>query len=151
MDTPHSDHYKGRSDDLLHCGGVARGHLQSLLGVVFITAQASLLLNTLANLSFYLLLRAEGAPVRAHPVVAQLVPAASNISNGSPPLQHLTSRAIHLNRRCPGKVDKDTGTTPAKAGTSNSSFQEVRNRYRNTFHLVVNWSFSFVYGKQGLD
>merc|ERR1712066_921775 len=36
-------------------------------------AKAALLLNTLANLSFYLLLRSEGEAVRAHPVVPQLV------------------------------------------------------------------------------
>jgi len=45
----------------------------ALSGASYVKAKASLLLNTLANLSFYLLLRAEGAPVRAHPVVAQLV------------------------------------------------------------------------------
>ena len=36
-------------------------------------AKASLLLSTLTNLSFYLLLRTEGGAVRTHPVVAQLV------------------------------------------------------------------------------
>jgi len=42
-------------------------------GAAYLEAKAALLLNTLANLSFYLLLRAEGGAVRAHPVVPQLV------------------------------------------------------------------------------
>eukprot|EP00928_Gymnodinium_smaydae_P060360 TRINITY_DN43_c0_g1_i1.p1 TRINITY_DN43_c0_g1~~TRINITY_DN43_c0_g1_i1.p1 ORF type:complete len:633 (+),score=188.48 TRINITY_DN43_c0_g1_i1:105-2003(+) len=42
-------------------------------GVHYLQARAALLLNTLANLSFYLLLRAEGGEVRAHPVISQLV------------------------------------------------------------------------------
>lgn len=42
-------------------------------GAAYLEAKAALLLNTLANLSFYLVLRAEGGAVRAHPVVPQLV------------------------------------------------------------------------------
>lgn len=42
-------------------------------GASYLESKASLLLNTLANLSFYLLVRAEGGDVRAHPVVSQLV------------------------------------------------------------------------------
>mmetsp|Transcript_66338 Transcript_66338/g.158702 ORF Transcript_66338/g.158702 Transcript_66338/m.158702 type:complete len:616 (+) Transcript_66338:52-1899(+) len=45
----------------------------SLAGASYVKAKATLLMNTLANLSFYLLLRAEGVAVRAHPVVSQLV------------------------------------------------------------------------------
>lgn len=42
-------------------------------GRTYLESKASLLLSTLANLSFYLLVRAEGGGVRAHPVVSQLV------------------------------------------------------------------------------
>jgi U3 small nucleolar RNA-associated protein 3 len=42
-------------------------------GAAYLEAKAALMLNTLANLSFYLLLRAEGGAVKAHPVVPQLV------------------------------------------------------------------------------
>jgi len=42
-------------------------------GSNYLQAKASLLLNHLTNLSFYLLLKAEGGDVRAHPVVSQLV------------------------------------------------------------------------------
>jgi len=42
-------------------------------GAAYLEAKSALLLNTLANLSFYILLRAEGGAVRAHPVVPQLV------------------------------------------------------------------------------
>lgn len=42
-------------------------------GAAYVEAKATLLLNNLANLSFYLLLRAEGGAVRAHPVIPQLV------------------------------------------------------------------------------
>eukprot|EP00927_Polykrikos_kofoidii_P072894 TRINITY_DN68972_c0_g1_i1.p1 TRINITY_DN68972_c0_g1~~TRINITY_DN68972_c0_g1_i1.p1 ORF type:complete len:639 (+),score=178.09 TRINITY_DN68972_c0_g1_i1:105-2021(+) len=42
-------------------------------GVAFLEAKASLLLNTLANISFYLLTRAEGGSIRSHPVISQLV------------------------------------------------------------------------------
>jgi len=42
-------------------------------GAVYLRAKASLLLSTLANLSFYLLARSEGEGIRAHPVVSQLV------------------------------------------------------------------------------
>jgi len=42
-------------------------------GANYLRAKASLLLSTLANLSFYLLLRSEGGAVRGHPVVPQLV------------------------------------------------------------------------------
>jgi hypothetical protein len=42
-------------------------------GTAYLKAKAALLLNTLANLSFYLVLRAEGGSVQAHPVVSQLV------------------------------------------------------------------------------
>eukprot|EP00929_Paragymnodinium_shiwhaense_P109454 TRINITY_DN75882_c0_g1_i1.p1 TRINITY_DN75882_c0_g1~~TRINITY_DN75882_c0_g1_i1.p1 ORF type:complete len:629 (-),score=200.80 TRINITY_DN75882_c0_g1_i1:170-2056(-) len=42
-------------------------------GKAYLDSKASLLLNTLANLSYYLLLRAEGGSVRSHPVVSQLV------------------------------------------------------------------------------
>jgi len=42
-------------------------------GKAYLEAKAGLLLNTLANLSFYILTRAEGGAVRAHPVVSQLV------------------------------------------------------------------------------
>jgi len=42
-------------------------------GAAYLEAKAALLLNTLANLSFYLVLRAEGESVRAHPVIPQLV------------------------------------------------------------------------------
>merc|ERR1719188_1717750 len=44
-----------------------------LSGASYLEAKASLLLSTLANLSFYLLIRAEGGAVRQHPVVSQLV------------------------------------------------------------------------------
>ena len=42
-------------------------------GAAYATARISLLLNHLANLSFYLLMKAEGGDVRSHPVVSQLV------------------------------------------------------------------------------
>merc|ERR1712137_56921 len=42
-------------------------------GAVYLRAKASLLLSTLANLSFYLLARSEGEGIRTHPVVSQLV------------------------------------------------------------------------------
>jgi len=42
-------------------------------GVSYLKAKASLLLNTLANLSYYIMLRAEGGAVRSHPVISQLV------------------------------------------------------------------------------
>lgn len=42
-------------------------------GASYLESKAALLLNTLANLSFYVLLRAEGGAVRTHPVVSQLV------------------------------------------------------------------------------
>eukprot|EP00445_Apocalathium_hangoei_P003416 CAMPEP_0203859604 /NCGR_PEP_ID=MMETSP0359-20131031/11944_1 /ASSEMBLY_ACC=CAM_ASM_000338 /TAXON_ID=268821 /ORGANISM="Scrippsiella Hangoei, Strain SHTV-5" /LENGTH=652 /DNA_ID=CAMNT_0050776551 /DNA_START=50 /DNA_END=2008 /DNA_ORIENTATION=+ len=45
----------------------------STSGAQYLQAKAGLLLNTLANLSFYVLLRAEGGDVRTHPVVSQLV------------------------------------------------------------------------------
>lgn len=50
----------------------ALGRFQSS-GKAYLEAKASLLLNTMANLSYYLLVRAEGGTVRAHPVVSQLV------------------------------------------------------------------------------
>ena len=42
-------------------------------GAAYATARIGLLLNHLANLSFYLLMKAEGGDVRSHPVVSQLV------------------------------------------------------------------------------
>lgn len=42
-------------------------------GAAYLEAKAALLLNTLANLAFYVLLKAEGGSVRTHPVVSQLV------------------------------------------------------------------------------
>jgi len=42
-------------------------------GASYLEAKAALMLSTLTNLSFYLLLRAEGGAVREHPVVPQLV------------------------------------------------------------------------------
>lgn len=42
-------------------------------GASYLKSKASCLLSTLANLSYYILLRAEGGDVRAHPVVSQLV------------------------------------------------------------------------------
>ncbi|CAE7326817.1 Utp3 [Symbiodinium sp. KB8] len=42
-------------------------------GASYLEARVSLLLNHLANLSFYLMIKAEGADVRSHPVVSQLV------------------------------------------------------------------------------
>lgn len=42
-------------------------------GKAYLDVKAQLLLNTLANLSYYVLLRAEGGTVRAHPVISQLV------------------------------------------------------------------------------
>jgi len=42
-------------------------------GASYLEARVSLLLNHLANLSFYLMIKAEGANVRSHPVVSQLV------------------------------------------------------------------------------
>eukprot|EP00933_Yihiella_yeosuensis_P024914 TRINITY_DN19311_c2_g1_i1.p1 TRINITY_DN19311_c2_g1~~TRINITY_DN19311_c2_g1_i1.p1 ORF type:complete len:635 (-),score=214.05 TRINITY_DN19311_c2_g1_i1:72-1976(-) len=50
----------------------ARSHLPAS-GASYIEAKACLLLNHLANLSYYLLLRAEGSDIKAHPVVSQLV------------------------------------------------------------------------------
>jgi len=42
-------------------------------GAAYLDSKLNLLLNTLANLSYYTLLRAEGVQVRSHPVVSQLV------------------------------------------------------------------------------
>ncbi|CAE7777300.1 Utp3 [Symbiodinium pilosum] len=42
-------------------------------GASYLEARVSLLLNHLANLSFYLMMKAEGGDVRSHPVVSQLV------------------------------------------------------------------------------
>ena len=42
-------------------------------GASYLQARVSLLLNHLANLSFYIMMKAEGAEVRSHPVVSQLV------------------------------------------------------------------------------
>ena len=42
-------------------------------GASYLEARVSLLLNHLTNLSFYLMMKAEGADVRSHPVVSQLV------------------------------------------------------------------------------
>ena len=39
----------------------------------YLEAKVSLLLNHLANLSFYLLMKSEGGEVKSHPVVSQLV------------------------------------------------------------------------------
>jgi len=47
--------------------------LMSASGASYLRARCGLLLSTLANLAYYLLVRAEGGAVRSHPVVTQLV------------------------------------------------------------------------------
>ncbi|CAK9004013.1 unnamed protein product [Durusdinium trenchii] len=50
-----------------------QGSMFSPSGASYVDARISLLLNHLANLSFYLMMKAEGSEVRSHPVVSQLV------------------------------------------------------------------------------
>merc|ERR1719362_90184 len=47
--------------------------LMSASGASYLRARCGLLLSTLSNLAYYLLVRAEGGAVRSHPVVTQLV------------------------------------------------------------------------------
>jgi len=68
--------FKAKLDDLRELMPLLHPQVSKRLpasGITYLEAKAALLLNTLANLSFYVLLRAEGGDVRAHPVVPQLV------------------------------------------------------------------------------
>jgi len=64
-------------------------------GASYLEARALLEMNTLSNLSFYLLLRAEGRCVRAHPIMSQLAW-----------LQQLQNDIKPVNERVSSKVQK---------------------------------------------
>eukprot|EP00435_Cladocopium_sp_Y103_P063564 s1957_g25.t1 len=64
-------------------------------GAAYATTRISLLLNHLANLSFYLLMKAEGTEVKSHPVVSQLVW-----------LKELDAHLQPLNKRLNKKIQK---------------------------------------------
>lgn len=64
-------------------------------GAAYATTRISLLLNHLANLTFYLLMKAEGGEVKSHPVVSQLVW-----------LKELDAHLQPLNKRLNKKIQK---------------------------------------------
>ena len=55
------------------CAQVRQGQLATAEGVSYLEAKHLLLLHYCACLVFYFLLKAEGRPVRDHPVIARLV------------------------------------------------------------------------------
>lgn len=57
----------------IHLGQVRAGELATAEGVSYLEAKHLLLLSYCTNIVFYLLLKAEGRPVRDHPVIPRLV------------------------------------------------------------------------------
>lgn len=82
-------------------------------GASYMTSKLSLILNTLANLSFYVLLRAEGRPVRAHPVITQLV-WLRELHEKVAPLDVRLSKKLQLALRAARRVGKTARAKGAK-------------------------------------
>lgn len=91
-------------------------------GASYLEAKASLLLNTLANLSFYLLLRAEGGAVRSHPVVPQLV-WLRELHEQLAPLDKQLSPKIGKALRIAKRLHRTTGVLPAANAENGGAHQ----------------------------
>ena len=59
-----------------------QGELATAEGVSYLEAKHLLLLHYCAAIAFYLLLKAEGRPVQAHPVIQRLVEARAYLVRG---------------------------------------------------------------------
>ena len=71
IDTSSSSQVRGQLEPIL--AAVAEGRLATGGGVSFLEAKHAVLCAYVSSIAFYLLLKAEGRPVRDHPVMADLV------------------------------------------------------------------------------
>ncbi|CAJ1439478.1 unnamed protein product, partial [Effrenium voratum] len=82
-----------------------------LSGAAYLEAKVSLLLNHLANLSFYLLMKSEGGEVKSHPVVSQLV-WLRQLDELIKPLDQRLKKSLHKAAKVAKKLPREEAPRP---------------------------------------
>jgi U3 small nucleolar RNA-associated protein 3 len=98
---------------------VASGKIKTTKGISFLEAKQQILLAYIADITFYLLLKAEGASVRDHPVIGQLVHIRTLLEKMRPldaKMAHQVSRLL--------KAAKAAPSTASKADTAHVESEE---------------------------